>query len=78
MFIALRGKVRFVCVHKMGRTRGKRASNTSKPDKPPSKRKQREVTEAAISGSRSDDPQPRTMGRNKSRRGSVVTRSRAC
>ena len=67
-----------MCVHEMGRTRGKRATNTSKPDKPPSKRKQRDVTEAASSGSRSDDPQPRTMGQNKSSRGSVVTHSHAC
>ena len=63
-----------MCVSKIGRTRGKRATNTCKPAEPPSKRKRRDVTEAASSGSRSVDPQLRTMpGRNKSKRGRVAT-----
>ena len=62
----------------MGRTRGKRGSNASKPAEPPSKRKRRDVTEAASSVSHSNNSQPRTMpGRNKSRGGRVATCSRA-
>ena len=55
--------------------RRNRATNVSKLNESPAKRKRGNATEAVISVSRTDGPQPKTSGWNKSKRGRVATRS---